>query len=114
MHIRVVVVARNAGGFSTTLRSVACQRSQTSCTMSSASAALPSTRYAIPNKRGRASTKAERPSSWTPLSDLWRAGEAFSDIGCSAIAVVIVYRLDDDRSIFQDWIARRFVTTSFR
>jgi hypothetical protein len=48
------------------------------------------------HKRGRTSAKAERPSSWTPLSDLWRAGEAFSDIDFSAIAVVIVYRLDDE------------------
>ena len=44
IHNRVVVVARYAGGFSTTLRFVDCHRNQTSCTISSASATLPSMR----------------------------------------------------------------------
>src|SRR5262245_17868696 len=48
MQRRLVVVARNAEGFRTTLRFVDCQRNQTSCTMSSASDAFPSDRNAIP------------------------------------------------------------------
>jgi len=60
---RVVAVARNAGGSTTALRSVPCQRNHASWTMSSASAALPSMRYAIPNKRGRTLSNTETPSS---------------------------------------------------
>src|ERR1700722_3447670 len=90
MHI-VVVFARNADVFSTTLRSVACHRSQTSCTISSASVALPSMRYAIPNKRGRTSAKAERPSSYSLVFSLGRTDLEVSGIRSSAIAMGIVY-----------------------
>ena len=44
IHSRLVVVARNAAGFTITLRFVDCHCNQTSCTTSSASAAFPSTR----------------------------------------------------------------------
>jgi hypothetical protein len=51
----------------------------------------------MPNKRGRTSAKAERPSSCSPVSALRRADGGVSDIGSSAIAMVIVYLAADQR-----------------
>jgi hypothetical protein len=50
----------------------------------------------MPNKRGRTAAKAERPLSCSLVSALKRANEDVSDIGSSAIAVVIVYLAADD------------------
>src|SRR4051794_366736 len=55
----------------------------------------------MPNKRGRTSAKAERPLSCTPVSALRRVDEGGSDIDSSAIAMVIVYLVADQMSVWR-------------